>query len=157
MHFSKGIIKFIIVTFSSLFISLATPVIATRCCRPCTFANHSETKYWPTKPSPRRRRHYSPVWQTSSTAWQRRRRKLVLLHPRSSLPNYEKKMVSLENGEKLVFEGQKLWQENVTLLGTMSLIIYISLMKSSFYLFIYFFETLIFYCGRTMFCSQNCI
>ena len=124
MHFSKGIIKFIIVTFSSLFISLATPVIATRCCRPCTFANHSETKYWPTKLSPRRRKHYSPVWQTSSTAWQRRRRKLVLLHPRSSLPNYERKMVSLENGEKLVFEGQKLWQEKVTLLGTMSLIIW---------------------------------
>lgn len=66
------------------FSSLGTRVTVTQCCRLCISAGRSGRMCWRIKSSRRRRRTFSPVWPTSSTASPRRRRRWAWSLPRSS-------------------------------------------------------------------------
>lgn len=84
------------------FSSLGTPVTATRCCRLCISADHSERKSWHTEVSLGGRRTCLPALQTSSIVLPIRREKWASFHPKSSSQGYARRMVRWQREKTLV-------------------------------------------------------
>lgn len=114
---------FIVQKFNREFVfswfSLEIHVTVTQCCRLCTSVDRSVRKCWHTNHWVKEKKTCWHVWQISLTILQHRKRKLVLLLPKSLWRDCERKMVSITHfimiHQKVVTQTRWKWADIKTL------------------------------------------